>query len=376
MRIKAGLAYRSLTVLAAGAVLWALCLANNAGAQGTYRSSGLNGTIDAGTTITARTNETISANNSDGRVFSGVVDQDVLDRNGSSVIPRGSSVELIVRKLANNQVALDLDSVTINGQRYGVQTEGNVISSQQREGLGANKRTGEFVGGGALLGAIIGAVAGGGKGAAIGAGAGAAAGAGTQVLTRGKNVNVPAESLLTFRLAQPLRAGIVDNGYTRNGVHYHPGSGNAPPQSAAYREGLRDGRSDADRNLPRNMQTYRWTGAQDRSDYEAGYNDGYQYQGAYNTSRQKPGGYYNNGTGSISIGADKNISWQGPDSSSVYVQVDNESPKPFATGQSGVQEAPWITQGHLYVFILKDANGNEIARDQQDLRTSYRTRQR
>src|SRR5262249_40059549 len=170
-------------------------------------------------------------------------------------------------------------------------------------------------------GAIIGAIAGGGKGAAIGAGAGAAAGAGVQVLTRGDRVNVPAESLLTFRLAQPLRAGVVDNGYTQNGVHYH------------------------NRFSPQ----------------------------AYNTGRQKPG-RYSTDRGTINIGADSNVSWQGPQNASVYVQVDNEAAKLFAAGASGTQAAPWIAEGHLYVFTLRDASGNEIARDLQDLRYSNRRR--
>ena len=82
----------------------------------------------------------------------------------------------------------------------------NAVSSKEKQGVGANKRTGKYVGGGAAVGAIIGAIAGGGKGAAIGAGVGAGAGAGAQILTKGKSVNVPAESLLTYRLRQPLRA--------------------------------------------------------------------------------------------------------------------------------------------------------------------------
>ncbi len=179
------------------------------------------GTIDTGTTISVRTNEPINARNSDGQVFTGVVDQDVVDANGNVAIPRGSSVELLVKKLSNNELALDLDSVTVNGLRYGTTASDSSLGSGQREGIGANQRTGKYVGGGALLGAIIGAIAGGGKGAAIGAGAGAAAGAGTQVLTRGKSVNVPVESLLTFRLEQPLQMGVADSGSTRNGRHYH-----------------------------------------------------------------------------------------------------------------------------------------------------------
>jgi outer membrane lipoprotein SlyB len=62
-----------------------------------------------------------------------------------------------------------------------------------------------MVGGGAVLGTLLGAIAGGGKGAAIGAVAGAAAGGTAQVLTRGKEVRVPAETELTFRLEQSVR---------------------------------------------------------------------------------------------------------------------------------------------------------------------------
>jgi outer membrane lipoprotein SlyB len=54
------------------------------------------------------------------------------------------------------------------------------------------------------LGTLIGAVAGGAKGAVVGAAAGAAAGAGAQVATKGKEVRVPAESQLTFKLDEPI----------------------------------------------------------------------------------------------------------------------------------------------------------------------------
>jgi outer membrane lipoprotein SlyB len=74
-----------------------------------------------------------------------------------------------------------------------------------KSGMGANKRTAEYTGGGGAIGAIIGAIAGGGKGAAIGAGSGAAAGAITQVVTKGGSIKVPAETVLTFKLDGPLR---------------------------------------------------------------------------------------------------------------------------------------------------------------------------
>lgn len=179
-------------------------------------------TIGTNTIISVRTSEEINVKKNDGQVFSGVVDQNVMDANGKIAVPKGSSAELMVKRLSDNQLVIDLESVTVSGQRYAVTADSASMPSERKDGLGKNKRTGKYVGGGALLGTIIGAVAGGGKGAAIGAAAGAGAGAGAQVLTRGKSVKVPAESLLTFRLERPLAMGITDNGVTRQGRHYHP----------------------------------------------------------------------------------------------------------------------------------------------------------
>jgi len=179
-------------------------------------------TIAAGITIPVRTNDAIDAKNTrNGRVYSAVVAHDVLDRNGRIAIPRGSDAELMVRDIGHHTLALDLDAVLVNGQRYSVTTYDVTRSGEQKDGIGANGRTGKFVGGGALFGTLLGAVAGGGKGAAIGALAGGAAGAGGEMATRGRRVRVPAESVLTFQLHQPLNLA-RDGGYTQNGQHYHP----------------------------------------------------------------------------------------------------------------------------------------------------------
>jgi hypothetical protein len=179
-------------------------------------------TIASGTTIPVRTNDAIDARDAnDGRVFSGVVDRDVFDDHNRVAIPRGSDVELMVRDLGHHKLALDLDAMVVNGKRYSVTTYDVTRSGDQKDGVGANRRTGKFVGGGALFGTILGAVAGGGKGAAIGALAGGTAGAVGQIATRGKRVHVPAESLLTFQLQQPLTLA-PERGYTRAGRHYHP----------------------------------------------------------------------------------------------------------------------------------------------------------
>jgi len=333
-----------------------LCLSAVAGAQ-TY------GRIDAGTTITVRTNEGIDVNESDGRVFTGTVAEDVMDRARTIVVPKGSDVEMVVKNTGNNDIALDLQSVIVNGQRYTVESTDQVVPGDRKEGIGANKRTGKYVGGGALLGAVIGAVTGGGKGAAIGAGVGAAAGAAGQVLTRGKTVRVPSESLVTFRLDQPLRTGYSNTAYSQNGRLKPSYSYDTP----AYQAGLQAGRSDADRNLPRDTRTNRWTRAQDRTDYQAGYNEGYD-------------GELNNGSSSygrstVSIGRDNNISWQAPSQARVYVQVDNNPSMLFAEAPSGTQAAPWIEPGHVYLFVLRDMNGNELARDRLDTRR-YRANRR
>jgi len=273
MNKKSHLNYRSIPTLFIGLMICMLCFSGAASAQNTGRQAS-GGTIDPGTTVQVRTNESINTSNADGRVFSGVVAEDVRDRAGNIAIPKGSDVELVVKRTSNDELALDLDAVTVNGQRYGIETQ-ETMNTDRREGIGKNKRTGEYVGGGAILGAIIGGIAGGGKGAAIGAGAGAAAGAGAQVLTRGKNIEVPAESLLSFQLEQPMRSPALDRGFYRDGQHYHSGYGN-DTASDAYRAGLQAGRADAERNLPRSAQSTRWNTDPQRRDYEAGYMRGYE----------------------------------------------------------------------------------------------------
>jgi hypothetical protein len=160
-------------------------------------------TIPAGTEIVVRTNETINSRDAtESRSYAAQVDRDVAAPNGDVLIPRGSDARMVLRRVGDNNIALDLQSVTVNGQSYVVNA--NEVEQRTRQGLGANKRTGEFVGGGAVLGTLLGAIAGGGKGAAIGALAGGAAGAGGQVLTRGDQVRVPAETVLSFRLDSRL----------------------------------------------------------------------------------------------------------------------------------------------------------------------------
>lgn len=355
--VNPGLTVRRARQLFAFLLVALLCLAPTS--QPVNAQSG--GTIDAGTTIPIRTNEEIKANSSDGRIFTGSVDQDVRDRQGQIAIPRGSYVELMVKNTQGNEYMLDIESVTINGRRMGIEAATSVRA--EKEGIGVNERTGRYIGGGAAIGAIIGAITGGGKGAAIGGGIGAAAGAGAQVLTRGRDVNVPSESLVTFRLEQPLRTA-ADTGFSRNGYHYHSGFGTTAGNTSAYEEGLRAGRADKRNNRTFNSQSSNVHRGQDLTDYELGYERGFDQSVPRNQQ----------GTGTIEIGADRYITWKGPQAAQVFVQVDNNPRQLFAAGASGTQPAPWISYGHRYVFTLEDANGREIARDENDLRQRRRVR--
>jgi hypothetical protein len=161
--------------------------------------------LPAGTELAILTNERIDSRDVvEGQTFAAQINEDIRNSDGSIAIPRGSDASLITRRVeGNGDLTLDVQSISVGGQRYRVSTTEQELENH-RDGVGANKRTGQFVGGGAVLGAVIGAIAGGGKGAAIGAVAGAGAGAGAQIITQGKEVHVPAESVLRFRLDRPL----------------------------------------------------------------------------------------------------------------------------------------------------------------------------
>ena len=161
--------------------------------------------IPSGTQLSVVTNEVIDSRTArEGERFSAQVDSDVVDSWGNVAIPRGSLVDLAIRQATSDgsDLTLDVDSVTVGGTRFLVST--GDLTEKGGSGLGANKKTAVMVGGGAAIGTLIGAILGGGKGAAIGAAVGAGAGVGGVVLTKGKQVSVPAETILNFRLDQDL----------------------------------------------------------------------------------------------------------------------------------------------------------------------------
>jgi len=168
-------------------------------------------TIPAGTTISVRSNETIDSQRATaGQPFPALVAESVVDTDGRVAIPRGASATLVVRQVSGqgkmqgqSELVVDVGSVNVGGRTYRLETSD--FAQKGKQGVGTNKRTATFVGGGTALGGIIGAIAGGGKGAAIGALSGAAAGTTTQAVTRGKAVKIPAETVLHFKLEAPVR---------------------------------------------------------------------------------------------------------------------------------------------------------------------------
>src|SRR5262249_47662209 len=156
-------------------------------------------------------------------------DRDILDANGQVIIPRGSGIQLVVRKTTNNELALDIDSIIVNGLPYVVESLPNVLAGERKDAIAVNNA-------GAVIGKLLGPLD-------------------PQMSVRGKRVHVAAESLLVFELISPLRA-----------------------LSAT----------------------------------------------SLGSEREKPSNYPK-GTGTIFVGADKNVTWEGPELSSLYVQVDNET---------------------------------------------------
>jgi hypothetical protein len=164
-------------------------------------------TIADGTIFNVRLVESISSDkNQPGDTFHATMDQPLIV-DGMVLAERGAQLE---GKVVQSQKAgrvkgvsdIELQLVRLHlsdGQAIAIQT-----AIFEKEGPTSHKSDAEKIGGGAALGAIIGAIAGGGKGAAIGAGAGGAAGGGVVMATRGKPVNFPSESKLSFRLANPV----------------------------------------------------------------------------------------------------------------------------------------------------------------------------
>lgn len=163
-----------------------LCGAQDREDHGWDRDRGMYTRLEPGTTIPVRMNQAIDVERRDNRVYYGTVNQDVRGENGRVAVPRGSNAELIVRVAPDNDLILDLESVVVNGQRYGIKTDPNRVESERNN---------------SLVGAIVGAINGG--------------------QARGRAVRIPRDAVVTFRLERPLDMGVADRGVMRDQYHYH-----------------------------------------------------------------------------------------------------------------------------------------------------------
>lgn len=159
-------------------------------------------TAPSGTRVVVRTTGSLSASHNDvGDAFSGLLGEPLI-YHGQTLFARGTHVSgtvIAAKKRGRFKGAGDL-GIEINSIG-GVHVR---TSEYEKEASGKGKRTGGLIGGGAGLGAIIGGLAGGGKGAVIGGLAGAGAGTAGAAYTGNKDVVIPAESVITFRLTAPL----------------------------------------------------------------------------------------------------------------------------------------------------------------------------
>jgi hypothetical protein len=163
-------------------------------------------TLPAGTAVTVRLSGAVGSKlSANGDHFGAIVARPVIV-NGNVVVPAGAGalgkvVEAVPqgRLKGAAELRLVLETVTLNQDSYDVQT-----SSVNRYQKGKGRRTATFIGGGAGGGALIGGLAGGGKGALIGAALGAGAGTAGAAYTGEKEIILPAESALSFKLTKPV----------------------------------------------------------------------------------------------------------------------------------------------------------------------------
>lgn len=168
--------------------------------QGAYAAQPM--VIPAGTRIRIQLAQTISTQgNQTGDPFSGTVASPIVV-NGQTIVRAGAQasgtvtdVKRLGRFVGQAILAVRLDTVRADGRTYPVQT-----STVERFEKGKGKRTAIITGGGAGLGALIGGLAGGGKGALIGGLLGGGGGAAGSAFTGNRDLVLPAESILTFRL--------------------------------------------------------------------------------------------------------------------------------------------------------------------------------
>jgi hypothetical protein len=162
--------------------------------------------IPAGTALSIRVNQRISVKSAHaGDRFSGEVVRAVMSGN-SVAIPSGTPVEGVIDAShrrghfkGRSILELRLISMQLNGQRYMLDTADNVRTKK-----GKGKRSAAFIGGGTGAGMLIGGIASGGVGLVVGGLVGGGAGTALGGLTGNRDLVIPAESVVSFRLADDL----------------------------------------------------------------------------------------------------------------------------------------------------------------------------
>jgi hypothetical protein len=167
----------------------------------------VNVTIPAGTELKIRIDQRISVKSSRaGDGFSGEVVEPVMASDGSALIPKGARVKGVVDAShrrghfkGRSILELRLTALDVNGQEYPLKT-----ADLQRTKKGKGKRSAAFIGGGSGLGMLVGGVASGGVGLLVGGLVGGGAGTAAAGLTGNRDIDIPAESIVRFRLASDL----------------------------------------------------------------------------------------------------------------------------------------------------------------------------
>lgn len=162
--------------------------------------------IPAGTSVIVRMGNTIDTKTANaGDAFTGTLAHSIAVK-GVVAIRTGAGVAGTVvdakspgRFKGEGYLSIALTSINVKGVPTRIQT-----SAYAQTLKGKGKRTGAFVGGGAGGGALIGGLAGGGKGALIGGLVGAGAGTAGAAFTGNKELTVPAESVVTFKLRNSI----------------------------------------------------------------------------------------------------------------------------------------------------------------------------
>jgi len=163
-------------------------------------------TVPAGTRILVRTIDPIdTTKNKTGDRFTATLETNleaedvVVARRGTTVYGRLAQASSAGKFKGSSQLTLELTDIVINGSAIPL-----LSSDYEIKGKGEGGKTAGKVVGGAGLGALIGGIAGGGKGAGIGALVGLAGGTAVAASKKGEQLQIPSESLLEFRLEQPV----------------------------------------------------------------------------------------------------------------------------------------------------------------------------